>query len=87
MSAYCSASSLAPPTRPDVQHPIAVARGGAEHRLGMAGDIDRQRLLHRAGRDMSFRHLVVLAVVAEEIPAERQVEDLAELLGHFEILA
>ena len=68
------------------QHPIAVPRGGAEHRLGMAGDVDRQRVLHRAGRDMGFRHLVVLAVVAEELPAEGQVEDVAELVGHFEIL-
>ncbi len=35
---------------------------------------------------MSFRHLIVLALVAEEIPAEGQVEDVAELVGHFEIL-
>ena len=35
---------------------------------------------------MRFRHLVVLALVAEEIPAEGQVENVAELLGHLEIL-
>ena len=35
---------------------------------------------------MRFRHPVVLALVAEEIPAEGQVEDVAELLGHLEVL-
>jgi len=34
---------------------------------------------------MSVRHLVVLAVVAEEVSAEGQVEDVAELVGHLEI--
>ena len=68
------------------QHPVTVLRGGAEHRLRMTGDVDRQRLLHRPRRDVRFRHAVVLAVVAEEIPAESEVEDVAELVRHLEVL-
>ena len=67
------------------QHPVAVPCRSAEHRLGMAGNVDRQRLLHRPGRDMGLRDLVMLAVVAEEILGKGTVEDVAELLGHLQI--
>jgi hypothetical protein len=48
----------------------------------MAGDVDRQRFLHRPGRDVGLRDLVVFAVVAEEILRKSTVEDVAELFGH-----
>ncbi len=57
----------------------------AEHRLGMAGDVDRQRLLHRPGRDVGLRDPVVLAVIAEEVLGKGTVEDVAELFGHLQI--
>jgi len=67
------------------QDPIAVPCGSAKHRFGMTGDIDRQRLLHWPSRNVGLRDLVVLALVAEEIPGEGAVEDVAELCGHLEI--
>jgi hypothetical protein len=46
---------------------VAVPRRRAEHRFGIASDVDRQWLLHPPGRNVDLRDLVVLAVVTEEI--------------------
>src|SRR3954464_11278347 len=63
-----------------------MASRGAEHCLGMASNVERQRLLYRSGRDMRLGHLIVLAIVGEKIAVQREIKDLAELLGHFEVL-
>src|SRR3954470_10166146 len=63
-----------------------MASRGAEHCLGMASNIKRQRLLHRSRRDMRLGHLIVLAIVGEKITVQREIKDFAELLGHFEVL-
>src|SRR5690242_5106717 len=81
MIRYCSARSAAPRR----QDAVAVSSGSAEHRLGMAGDIDRDRSLHGPSRDVSLRDLIMHTDVAEEIVGKGRVEDVAKLFGHLQI--
>ena len=41
------------------QNLVAVSRRSAQYCLGVAGDINRQRLLHRPGRNVGLRNMVV----------------------------
>ena len=52
----------------------------------MASDVDRDAPLHRPGRDVGLQDLVVFTVIAEEILGEGAVEDVAEFLGHLQIV-
>ena len=63
-----------------------MASRSAEHCLGVASNVDRQRFLHRSRWDMRLGHLIVLAIVGEKIAVQCEIKDLAELLSHFEVL-
>src|SRR4051812_34351164 len=63
-----------------------MASRGAKHCFGVASNVERQRLLHRARRDMRLGHLIVLAIVGKKITVQREIKDVAELLSHLEIL-
>src|SRR5262249_59831720 len=65
---------------------MAVAYRGAKLLDGGARHIDGQRLLYRAGCNMGFGHLVVPAVVAEEVLLECPIEYLKKLIGHLDLV-
>src|SRR5262245_49625712 len=65
---------------------MAVACSGAKHLDGVTRHIDGQRLLYRARCNMGFGHLVVPAVVAEEVLLECPIEYLEKLIGHLDLV-